>query len=60
MVSVQCVDNHLLRYGLECKPAERVADGARMLGLEVLGERGELRWKRNNAFGEVPDTLTRR
>ena len=31
-----------------------------MLGLDVWGERGELRWKRNNAFGEVPDTLTRR
>ena len=24
-----------------------------------LGEQGELRWKRNNALGEVPDTLTR-
>ena len=60
LVSVQCVENHLLRYGLECKPAERVADGARVLGLEVWGERGELRWKRNNAFDEVPDTLTRR
>ena len=31
VVSVQCVENHLLRYGLECKPAERVADGARVL-----------------------------
>ena len=37
MVSVQCVANHLLRYGLECKPAESVADGARMLGIEVWG-----------------------
>ena len=50
----------MLRYGLECKRAERVADGAIVLGLEVGGGRGELRWKRNNAFGEVPDTLTRR
>ena len=25
-----------------------------------MRERGELRWKRNNAFDEVPDTLTRR
>ena len=32
-----CVEDHLLRYGLECKPAERVADGARVLGLEVWG-----------------------
>ena len=60
VVSVQCVENHLLRYGLECKPAELVADGARVLGLDVWGERGELHGKRNNAFGEVPDTLTRR
>ena len=60
VVSVQCVEDRLLRYGLECKPAERVADGARVLGLEVWGEREELRWKRNNAFGEIPDTLTRR
>ena len=45
VVSVQCVENHLLRYGLECKPAEHVADGARVLGLGVWGERGELRWK---------------
>lgn len=60
VASVQCVENHMLRHGLECKPAERVADGARVLGLEVWGERGELRWKRNNAFDEVPDTLTRR
>ena len=60
VVSVQCVEDHLLRYGLECMPAERVADGAKVLGLEVWGGGGELRWKRNNAFGEVPDTLTRR
>ena len=60
VASVQCKENRLLRYGLECKPAECVADGARMLGLEVCGERGELRWKSYNAFGEGPDTLTRR
>ena len=60
VASVQCVENHLSRYGLESKPAERVADGARVLGLEVWGERGELRWKRNNVFGEIPDVLTRR
>ena len=49
VVSGPCVEDHLLRYGLECKPAERVTDGARVLGL-VWGKRGELRWKRNNAF----------
>ena len=37
VLSVQCVENHLLRYGLECKPAEHVADGASVLGLDVWG-----------------------
>ena len=59
VISAQFIEKHLSRYGLECKPAERVADGARVLGLDVWGERGELRWKRNNAFGDIPDTLTR-
>ena len=31
VVSVQCVENHMLQYG-ECKPAERMADVARVLG----------------------------
>ena len=35
VVSVQCVENHRLRYRLECKPAERVADGAGVLDLDV-------------------------
>ena len=37
VVSVQFVEYHLLRYGLECKPAERVFDGATVLGLAVWG-----------------------
>ena len=37
VVSVQCVENHLLRYGIECKQAEHVAEGARVLGLGVWG-----------------------
>ena len=60
VISAQFIEKHLSRYGLERKPADRVADGARVLGLDVWGERGELRWKRNNAFGDIPDTLTRR
>ena len=60
ITSVASVESHLLQFGLECKPAERVADGARVLGLYVWGERGELHWKRNNAFGEIADVLTRR
>ena len=39
VVSDQCLENYLLRYGLQCKPAERVADGARVLGIEVWGAR---------------------
>ena len=49
VTSAQFIEKHLSRYGLECKPAERVADGARMLGLDVWGERCELRWRRNVA-----------
>ena len=60
IASVASVESHLLQFGLECNPAERVADGARVLGLYVWGERGELHWKRNNAFGEIADVLTRR
>ena len=37
VVFIQCVENHLLRYGIECKPAEHVADGTRVLGLDVWG-----------------------
>ena len=29
----------MLRYALQCKPAGRVADGARVLGLEIWGAR---------------------
>ena len=61
VISAQFIEKHLSRYGLECKPAERVTDRARVLGLNVWGGgRGELRMKRNNAFGDFPDTLTRR
>ena len=36
VVSVQCAENHLLRYGFECKPAERVVKEL-VLALEVWG-----------------------
>ncbi|KRX80125.1 hypothetical protein T06_4700 [Trichinella sp. T6] len=38
----------------------RAADGARLLGLKVWGERGKLMWRRDNDLGGVPDVLTRR
>ena len=59
VVSVQCVENHLLRYGLECKPVERVADGAGVLGLDVLQGARRATLECNITFGDVPDTLTR-
>ena len=37
VISAQFIDKHLSLYGLECKPAERVADGARVLGLDAWG-----------------------
>jgi len=60
VASAQQVENHLSQFGLVCKPAERVADGARVLGLEVWGEQGKLSWKRSNVIGEIPSLLTRR
>ncbi|KHJ41654.1 hypothetical protein D918_08301 [Trichuris suis] len=47
-------------YSLTCKPHERVANGARVLGLRVCGERGQLEWKRDNQVANVPERLTRR
>lgn len=51
---------HLQSYGLTSKPPERLADGARVLGLSVWGEQGELYWKRDNKVADVPSELTRR
>ncbi|KFD46110.1 hypothetical protein M513_13005 [Trichuris suis] len=54
------VELHLARYGLSCKAHERVADGARVLGLRVWREHGRMTWKRDNQVPTVPDRLTRR
>ncbi|KAF0291265.1 Antileukoproteinase [Amphibalanus amphitrite] len=40
---------HFAQFGLDCKPPERAASGARLLGLRVHEENGQLRWKRDNA-----------
>lgn len=60
------VREHLERFGLICKPVERLSCGARVLGLDVE-ERGEsagsttrLVWKRANELPAVPEKLTRR
>ena len=47
-------------YGLECKPPEWAAAGARLLGLRVRAEDGGLRWTRDNAVGPPPARVTRR
>ncbi|KAG0699585.1 hypothetical protein GWK47_002949 [Chionoecetes opilio] len=54
------VENHLSRHDLICKPAERVHEGARVLGMRVWGERRGLFWKRDNNIADMPEKLTRR
>uniref|UniRef100_A0A5S6QA39 RNase H domain-containing protein n=1 Tax=Trichuris muris TaxID=70415 RepID=A0A5S6QA39_TRIMR len=60
VIEARRVELHVARYGLTCKPHERVADGARVLGLTVWGEQGRLMWKRDNQVATVPERLTRR
>ncbi|KFD63395.1 hypothetical protein M514_24416 [Trichuris suis] len=60
VVSANHVIQHLAKYGLSCKVPERVADGARVLGLNVRGQQGTLVWSRGNETGEPPKPLTRR
>lgn len=60
VVKASTVRDHLRNHGLICKPAERVSDGARVLGLSVKAAEGRLAWKRSNVIPEVPAVLTRR
>ena len=60
IVSAERVVAHFAHYGLECKAPERAASGARLLGLRVQAEDGELRWKRDNAVSAPPERVTRR
>lgn len=60
VASAEQVRDHLALYGLICKPPESVSDGARVLGLWVSSENGQLRWKRCNELPDSPRTLTRR
>ncbi|KAK4312976.1 hypothetical protein Pmani_015641 [Petrolisthes manimaculis] len=54
------VEAHLHHYGLTCKPAERVSEGSRVLGIRVWVEHNVLRWRRDNMVCEMPNKLTRR
>ncbi|KAF0297012.1 hypothetical protein FJT64_005559 [Amphibalanus amphitrite] len=61
VISAEQVAEHFSRYGLVCKPPQRPADGARMLGLQVSCSRsGELQWRRDNPVGAPPEVMTRR
>ena len=63
-VSSEQVARHFAKYGLQCKPPERVTNeaGARMLGLRVKRALdGMLRWTRDDVTpSKPPDVLTRR
>ncbi|KFD47071.1 hypothetical protein M513_12059 [Trichuris suis] len=60
VVSAQAVSTHLAQYGLESKAAEHVREGARVLGLQVWGQRNTLQWKRGSENNVPPTQLTRR
>lgn len=66
IMSADGVRKHLEKHGLVCKPAERLADGARVLGLWVQNRgsegscRGQLSWSRSNEIPSPPESITRR
>ena len=61
VVDAEEVVEHFKRFGLECKPPVRAADGARVLGLRVSSDaRGGLRWTRDNPAEAPPARTTRR
>ena len=60
VLSAERVVAHFAKFGLDCKPPERAASGARLLGLHVQAEGEKLRWTRDNAVGGPPARVTRR
>ena len=54
------IKRHLSNFGLDSKDPERLKDGARVLGLNVWGERNTLYWKRGNEIPDMPHIITRR
>ena len=56
----QYLIDHLAKYGLQVKPPEQVAIGARVLGLRVWREADHLKWKSDNAIPGMPSKITRR
>ena len=60
VISAVMVKDHLETLGLVCKPPEKVAEGARVLGIRVWGEQRGLFWKRDGEDIQPPPKLTRR
>ena len=60
VVSADAVRTHLQCFGLSSKTPERMTEGARVLGLRVKQTDDRLQWSRDNAFGTIPEKLTRR
>lgn len=55
VVAPEAVEIHFSKHGLQSKGVERIASGARVLGLHVYClQDGPLRWRRDNATAEVP------
>ena len=61
VVDAEHVIEHFSRFGLECKPPMRAADGARILGLCLSGDgQGGLQWTRDSLVDAPPAKITRR
>ena len=60
IVSSLHVKVKLTQFGLICKDPERLEDGACVLGLDVHGKQGSLRWRCGATLPGVPDALTKR
>ncbi|XP_043237710.1 uncharacterized protein LOC122389602 [Amphibalanus amphitrite] len=54
------VAEHLKRFGLECKPAVKLKDGGRALGLRVSAGTDGLRWRQDNEVTGIELPLTKR
>ena len=59
IVTVEKVEQHLLKYGLKCKQAEKL-DKARVLGLQDFVDDGTLKWKHGNIVPDSTDRVFRR
>ena len=49
----------LAQFGLDCKDPERLEDGVQVLGLDIWGKDGTLRWRQGSVVLGIPEVLTR-